>query len=318
MQAARPPGDSAPGPGAYWALAYAAQAGWPILPIWPSRADGACACGIPDCGSAGKHPLGRLVPHGVKDATTDPKTIAGWWRRYPQANIGIATGARSGVVVLDVDAHHGGGAAVERLERELGPLPPGPVVRTPNGGEHRYFRHPRDGAPVPCSVGALGPGLDVRADGGYVLCPPSRVRRRDGMIGAYVWEVSPDVVPLPELPPTWLAAMRRQGVGPSRPLGPAGGPEREAIGEPGRNAFLASVAGLLRRHALSPAAICRALLAVNTAVCATPLPEDEVRKIAFGMSRYAPGWNPNRDHPSHRLGRPKPITVEVSYAIPHP
>jgi hypothetical protein len=148
------------------ALSYARQ-GWPVFPIWPIR-DGRCACGK-DCGrDAGKHPIGRLAPKGFQDATTDEATITHWWTDMPDANIGIATGAVSGLVVLDVDGE-GGEASLAALEREHGPLPETPTVLT-GKGRHLYFSHP--GVAVPSRV-HVAPGLDVRGDGGYVVAPPS-------------------------------------------------------------------------------------------------------------------------------------------------
>src|SRR6266702_6180297 len=86
---------------ARWASAYAAR-GWAVLPLWWSEGAG-CACGRPDCPNAGKHPLGGLVPHGLEQATTDARQIERWWAVQPTANIGLRTGAVSGLVVLDVD-----------------------------------------------------------------------------------------------------------------------------------------------------------------------------------------------------------------------
>ena len=100
------------------ALGYAGR-GWPVLPIEPR----------------GKAPLGRLVPHGVLDATTDPARIRAWWRARPDANVGIATGA-PGPDVLDVDTKHGrnGGALFERA-RAAGLLRGAiRLVQTPSGG----------------------------------------------------------------------------------------------------------------------------------------------------------------------------------------
>lgn len=79
----------------------------------------------------------------------------------------------SGLVVVDVDPDHGGEASLDRLVEEHGCLPAGRVVRTGSGGRHLYFRHP--GGVVRNDAGRrLGPGLDVRGDGGYVIAPPSR------------------------------------------------------------------------------------------------------------------------------------------------
>jgi hypothetical protein len=149
------------------ALAYAGR-GFPVFPLHERTAEGACSCGKSDCASPCKHPR---TSHGLKEANIDVATIRQWWGRWPQANIGVATGRR--LLVLDVD----GDPAVEslrRLERKHGELPATASVRTGRaGGEHRYYRLP-DGVVVRNASGkTLGEGLDVRGDGGYVCAPPS-------------------------------------------------------------------------------------------------------------------------------------------------
>src|SRR6516165_958945 len=93
------------------ALGYANR-GWPVIPLY-SVEGGRCRCTNGDCSSPGKHPLTR---HGLKDQTTDVQTIISWWNRWPQANVGIVTGAASGLWVLDLDGHDGidSFAALER------------------------------------------------------------------------------------------------------------------------------------------------------------------------------------------------------------
>jgi Bifunctional DNA primase/polymerase, N-terminal len=126
-----------------------------------------CSCRDPGCGQPAKHPLGSLVPHGVKDATTNRARILAWWTRQPQANIGLATGRLFDV--LDVD-----GPAGERAIRVLavahGLASSGPLVRTGGGGWHFYL--------APTGLGNVHPrGLehvDWRGRGGYVVAPPSR------------------------------------------------------------------------------------------------------------------------------------------------
>src|SRR5215472_16506038 len=108
-----------------------AQRGWPVLPVWWPLTDGTCACGRPDCSKPGKHPLSR---HGIHDATTDPALIDRWWTRSPHANIGILTGARSRLLVLDVDGP-AGMESLRLLRREHGSLRAA-WVRTGSGGWH--------------------------------------------------------------------------------------------------------------------------------------------------------------------------------------
>src|SRR5262245_21465546 len=150
------------------ALAYGDR-GWHVIPlhtIAPPR--GLCTCPDPHaCDSPGKHPLGSLVPHGLSEATTDPKRITDWWTRRPGANIGIVTGRLSGLVVLDVDPHRGGDQTLLELQSRYGMLPDTLTALTGGGGAHYYFAHPMDRR-LKNSSDELGPGLDVRADGGYV------------------------------------------------------------------------------------------------------------------------------------------------------
>ncbi len=85
------------------AIAYA-ERGWKVFPVWWIE-DGRCACGDSGCGNSGKHPVGRKggAPNGFKDATSNTENVCQWWHRWPDANIGLATGETSGVFVLDVD-----------------------------------------------------------------------------------------------------------------------------------------------------------------------------------------------------------------------
>jgi hypothetical protein len=84
--------------------------GWPIIPICWMEGE-RCVCGKPHCNSPGKHPIAKLVPHGIKDATQDQPTAINWLTRYPKANIAIALGKASGLVVIDVDGPPGGRSA---------------------------------------------------------------------------------------------------------------------------------------------------------------------------------------------------------------
>jgi hypothetical protein len=149
------------------ALAYARR-GWAVIPCHAVTPAGGCTCGAPACGSPAKHPR---TARGLHDASTRTAVIKRWWQRWPTANVGIRTGAVSGLVVLDVDPPHGGNQSLRALVAANEALPATVTVRTGSGGLHLYFAHP--GGSVHNSSSALGAGIDVRGDGGYVIAPPS-------------------------------------------------------------------------------------------------------------------------------------------------
>ena len=249
------------------ALAYAAR-GWPVFP----------------CKPRGKEPL---TVHGFKDASTDADTIREWWSRWPNANIGIPTGART-FVALDVDARNGGDETLYALEHEQGELPPTPHVLTGGGGSHYYFQ-----ATQLLKSRPLAEGIDLRAEGGYVIAPPSI--HPSG--SSYNWEAQghPDDVPLAPLP-DWLLALAAEHSTSAQPSGAA------IIPQGRRNATLTSLAGSMRRRGATPEAIAAALLAENAARCQPPLPEAEVRRIAVSISRYSPAPAPTPTRPQIDAG----------------
>jgi hypothetical protein len=100
----------------------------------------------------------------------DEEEVRGWFRRWPEANLGVVTGAISGLVVLDVDPRHGGDQSLRALEREHGALPKTLEAISGGGGRHVYFAHP--GGDVRNRVG-IAPGIDLRGDAGCIVVPPS-------------------------------------------------------------------------------------------------------------------------------------------------
>lgn len=228
-----------------------------------------------------KVPLRQVCPHGVKDATADEDTIRFWWTLEPDANIGIATGARSSLLVLDIDPDHGGEESLIGLEDKCGRLPDTVQSLTGGYGRQLFFRYPC-GEQIGNSSGKLGPGLDTRGEGGYVVAPGSvhpNGRR-------YEWEVShhPDDIPLAVPPPGLLALL--SGNAPGSGVTPA--PEAE-IREGQRNDALFRTACAMRRRDMGEAAIMAALLEDNRARCRPPLPEPEVQGIAARAARYPAG-----------------------------
>ena len=170
-----------------------ARRGWRVLPLYTIK-DGVCTCAKGEaCIHPGKHPR---TPKGVKDATIRRKTIKAWWNKWPDANIGIATGARSAIFVLDVDGAVGK-ASLKVLQADHEQLPKTVSVET-GKGRHLYFR---DGTRVGNSVGRLGEGIDVRGDGGYVVGAGSI--HVSGSTYTFVDERAPDEIEV-ALAPQWL------------------------------------------------------------------------------------------------------------------
>ena len=176
------------------ALRYADDFGWPVFPCH-SIQDGGCTCRKrAGCGSAGKHPHTRA---GLKAATTNTRTIKEWWRRWPDANVAVVTGADSDLVVIDVDVKDGGQSSLEVVMGRLEGLPEHPLARTGSGGFHMLFQHP--GGCVHNRQG-IADGIDVRGDGGYIIAPCSA--HVSG--GVYRWERDPEDIAPPTLPESWL------------------------------------------------------------------------------------------------------------------
>jgi len=138
-------------------------------PDLPTAALTLAAAGVPvfPCVPGGKQPL---TNRGFQDASADQQQVTSWWRRWPDANLALPTGAASGVDVVDVDVHAGGSGypAFERA-RSAGFVEGWAwLVRTPSTGLHAYFL--RDLVTEQRSWQVPGKHLDFRGDGGYSSC----------------------------------------------------------------------------------------------------------------------------------------------------
>jgi Bifunctional DNA primase/polymerase, N-terminal len=206
-------------------LKYAA-AGLPVFPLVPRTKDPA-------------------TKRGFYDATANPATIRRYWR-VPDRNIGMPTGAVSGVWILDIDP--GGEEHLQRLEDQHGPLPPTRAVRTPRGGRHLWFKYT---GPIQCSAGRVAEHIDVRGDGGYCILPPSILDN-----GRYTWLTfaGADLA----IAPDWLVGLTRKKISErARVLAPLRSTGNGVYGAAALNAEVAAVAACLpgtRNDALNKAA----------------------------------------------------------------
>jgi putative DNA primase/helicase len=176
--------------------------GWPIFPLHWTMGEG-CSCGNCPCRNQGKHPI---LPRGFKLATTDPNQVEAWHKTYPDANWGMRTGDRAtggaGILVVDLDPKNHGFDTWDMLSLNHPDREETIKVITGNLGQHRWYKFP-EGLNLRSSAGTLGPGVDIRANNGYVVIPPSRTTN------PYYFEFDPEETPLARLPEWLLAALEQ-------------------------------------------------------------------------------------------------------------
>jgi hypothetical protein len=214
-----------------------------------------------------------LNEHGLKDATQIQLGVKDYWTKWSDAGIGIVT---DGLIVVDFDVKSGGLESKAKLEAEHGPFPQTRTHRTGGGGLHLIYRNP-DGTDIRNKVTFAGyAGVDIRANGGYIVAPPSLhySGRRYEVLDNF--PISPA--------PSWLLVLAGKKQIPQQES-PLGG---QPIPAGQRNQTLASLAGTMRRRGMAEEAIGAALLETNKLQCQPPLPEGEVKTIARSVSRYSP------------------------------
>lgn len=228
------------------------QHGWSVIPLR----------------TRDKRPLTPWQSYQANRPSED--TVSAWYRESPDANVGIVTGAISGLVVLDLDGNEGV-AAVQGRD-----LPITPVVETGGGGFHYYFQHPGGARTVPNRAGIL-PHVDVRGDGGYVVAPPSI--HQSGR--QYRWLISPNDTPLAPCP-QWLLQRPRtaRGMHGHNPAGSWRTLLQTEVPEGQRNQTVTRIAGyLLRQFGLDPYVCLHLVDAWNQVYCRPPLEHSEVAQI---------------------------------------
>ncbi len=222
---------------------------------------------------AGKTPL---TAHGLNDATVDPAQITTWWRKWPDANIGLVTGVRNSFWVLDIDGMDGE-SSLRKLEAAHGALPQTVEVITGGGGRHLYFKYPPQGK-ILNSAGRLGACLDIRGNGGYVVAPPSihETGRR--------YEFSVDSHDQLLDAPAWLISLLRQPETHGKPSNIEGRSFVKEVVKGNRNDALARLAGKLLRDGVNPVLALELCQAWNEARCKPPLEQAEVMRTVNSIA----------------------------------
>lgn len=249
---------------------------------------------VPGQEHPGKEPL---TAHGFNDATTDPAQIAQWWQKWPTANIGIATGEKSGgLLALDLDAHEGGADGLDTLhdwERKHGELPDTARALTGGGGVHLLYFTTERFKSVVCEKLAV----DIRDNGACIIAAPSA--HASGR--RYEWEQDPDETPIAQADANVLAfaryiektveAEKAKGNDGNDKDGGDGFKLPDTLKEGSRNTTLADYGFSLRGQGANNASILAALKDANAARCKPPLPAGEVERIAASVCKKDPGPN---------------------------
>ena len=245
-----------------YALKYASEYGWAVFPVSAST----------------KKPL---TPHGCKDAKKDLGAIRAWWMRYPDASIGVATGAISNLIVIDEDIDEdkdlNGYQEVTQWERINGNLPETVRAITGRGGAHLYYKY--TGKDIKNRAGILD-GVDVRGEGGYVIAPPSY--HPNGT--QYQWEDDPEEIPLAEVDDTVKKFLE---IGHSSATTTFKLPQIIPSGQ--RNATLYKLACSLQARGLEDDTILQTIIKENQTKCEEPLSDDELFTIVQSALTYKKG-----------------------------
>lgn len=263
------------------ALSYAA-CGWHVIPLHKPLPGGRCTCLDPECSengkkgnSRGKHPR---ITRWQDNSSRDPEQVGAWWDQWPTANIGVVCGA-SGLLVVDVDGPEGE-RSLSELEAELGALPA--TVEVISGqGRHLYYKHP--GGHIKNQAGLWGKAkIDLRADGGYVVAPPSA-----HYLGhRYAWREGhgPEDIAVAELPEDWMIKLTRQIEDEHTPS-----PIEPTTTGDTRCIMLRGRAAALKANGASEAEILSTLAGINARECNPPLDIPTVADIAAKAFAAQPG-----------------------------
>lgn len=222
-----------------------------------------------------------LTRNGCKDATTDAAQIKAWWQKYPNANIGLATGSVSQnvfVIDLDIDEDRGidGYHSLEDWQREHGDFPETWTAITGRGGYHLYYR---GNGKIKNRAGIID-GVDIRGNGGYVVAPPSIHKNGN----RYEWEYSPDEFEIAKADNNVEYFLNHDD---HRQSASFTMPNIVSAGQ--RNQMLFRFACMMQAKGASDQSVFAATMAENESSCSPPLTEQEVRIIVSSATKYDKG-----------------------------
>lgn len=254
------------------ALNYAQNSNWAVFSVHGINDRGRCTCENSKCDKPGKHPW---TPNGLKNATKSPDEIYKLFKNKPHCNIGVVTGEISGFLVIDVDGEKGR-QNLKALTKKHSLLPKTLTVQT-GRGLHLYYKMP-DGIDIRNSVGKIAENIDVRANGGYIIAPPSRHK------SGKTYEFKDSQAPLAELPDFLLRILTHQKSHSDKLKSTDWLSLLGDIKEGSRNDSITKIAGKLIAHGLGGPFTLEMCFAVNKSRCSPPLSKDEVEQIVNSIS----------------------------------
>jgi len=252
-----------------------------MIPLEQALANAANGRPVFPCREKGPQRKSPQTARGFHDATCDPGIITKWWRSWPDALIGMPTGPASDLVVLDIDVKDDRANGFDTLADLGHVLPETPMVHTASGGVHVYFRNPTY-RELRCSAGLIGPGLDVRADGGYVIVPSPG----SGYSWDPIWNF--DTIE-PIAPPAWLwPPLRQPLVVSTKPIRPVKGlsPYGEAAINSACDAIFRAPAGEQERTLNAEC------FSIGTLAGAGAVPQDVALNALLRAGNAMPSYDP--------------------------
>jgi len=252
--------------------------GWQPIPVHYS-VDGVCSCRRGKyCHTPGKHP----IPPAWQKTTFDAPHLRKYWEENKDYNVGLVTGTKTNLVVLDIDAGKHGYESLRELEEQHGILPETTTAATGGGGRHYLFQYPA-GILIP-TKGSIRPGIDVRGEGGQIVATPSY---HDAGKCRYKWMpgLSPDdIMPVPM--PDWLIALLEEQETVWAGESQANIDTADVYYGGSRNNNLFSLGRRLRViKDLSETELSDMLHSLNVSKCKPPLSEEEVDLLVSSVLR---------------------------------